>query len=218
MMVYGSYARGDYSKNSDIDLAILLDSKKFCHSDACKLIQYVGRAQKRYGVKVEPDFILDSEIELFNRGIFLDGRAFSDVYMYMKDGIILLGEDFRHLLAPPDSTMRVEGIQFDIIEEHFKRWLLHNLDSRVPNWFVSWSIVTAVNMMGSTRVGNRDESFGELERLLPSVRDLPTYRKFKSNSKKRKVLGVDEFLKLLKALESSVVTRKTPKVFRNNSN
>jgi len=207
VMVYGSYARGDYSKSSDIDLAVLLDSEKFCHSDASKLVQRVSRVQRRFGVKLEPDFILDSEVELFNRGILLDGRAVSDAYMYMKEGKILFGEDFRHLLTLPGRAMQVKGIQFGIIEEHFKRWLLHNLDSKVPNWFVSWSIVSAVNAMGSTRVRNREESLGELEKLLPNLRGLPVYRKFKSAKKTRDALTADEFLKLLKTLEHGVETR-----------
>jgi predicted nucleotidyltransferase len=54
VMVYGSYARGEYSKNSDIDLTVLLDSEKFCHSDASKLVQHVSRVQRRFGVRLEP--------------------------------------------------------------------------------------------------------------------------------------------------------------------
>lgn len=204
VMAYGSYARGDYSESSDIDLVILLDSEKFCRSDASKLIRCVRAVQRRYGVRLAPDFILDSEVELFNRGILLDGRALSDAHVYRKEGKILLGEDFRHLFVLPDSATPVGETQFYIIEEHFKRWLLRNLDSKVPHWFVSWSIVSAVNAMGSTRVDYGEESFVELERLLSNVRDLPAYRKFKSARKTRDVLAADEFLKMLKTLERAV--------------
>lgn len=81
IIAYGSFARGDYREGSDVDLAILLDFEKFTHLDANKLISWVKHVQRKYRVRVEPDFIFDDEIQLFNQGILLDGRAFSDVYM-----------------------------------------------------------------------------------------------------------------------------------------
>lgn len=210
IVAYGSFARGDYKEDSDIDLAILLDSEKLCHSDAARLIRCVRRIQRRYRVRLEPDFFLDEEIGLFNQGVLLDGRAFSDAYMYNRDGRVLFGQDFRNLFVVPQKVSHLGKNLLAIVEQHFKEWLLHNLEgTKVPNWMVSWTIIAAANAKGSINIASREDSFAALEKLFPAVTSSPIYQKFKEGGKKREILTPDEYLTLFRTLKSSIETDAT---------
>ena len=44
LILYGSYARGDYSEDSDIDLLILINKDKITHADKDKVITYLATA------------------------------------------------------------------------------------------------------------------------------------------------------------------------------
>lgn len=54
LILYGSYARGDYNGNSDIDLLILLDKKQITHSDKDNIAYPLYDIEFKTGVIISP--------------------------------------------------------------------------------------------------------------------------------------------------------------------
>jgi hypothetical protein len=75
------------------------------------------------------DIILDSEIELWNRGILLDGRSFNDLSFYNKDGKILFGEDIRKRFKLPSDFKEKAQINLELIEAEIEKMVLPLLPS-----------------------------------------------------------------------------------------
>lgn len=86
ILVYGSYARGDYKENSDIDVMILVDDgddeikKKF--NDVCDLaFDY----EMEYGIVISPlvknieHFMKWSEVLPFYRNVKQEGMAIDEI-------------------------------------------------------------------------------------------------------------------------------------------
>jgi len=87
IILYGSYARGDYNKNSDIDIMILTDlSDKEIAEYSSKLWEKCADIEIDYQIVISP---LIRNIDNFN--------SWSDVkpfYMnIIKEGVVLVGEE-----------------------------------------------------------------------------------------------------------------------------
>jgi uncharacterized protein len=54
LILYGSYARGDYNDESDIDLLILIDKDKVTHDDRVKISYPLYDIQFATGVLISP--------------------------------------------------------------------------------------------------------------------------------------------------------------------
>lgn len=54
LIVYGSYARGDYHEDSDIDLLILLDRDKITHDDEDKITYPLFDIEFKTGIIINP--------------------------------------------------------------------------------------------------------------------------------------------------------------------
>ena len=121
IMTYGSYARGNYRVSSDIDMLVVINSLSYDSGDLKSLIKICEACKEKFNVVVQMDIILDSEIELWNRGILLDGRSFSDLSFYNKDGKIVFGEDIRKRFKLPSDFKEKAQINLEIIEAEFKR-------------------------------------------------------------------------------------------------
>jgi len=68
------------------------------------------------------DIILDSEIDLWNKGILLGGHSFNDLSIYNKDGKILFGKDIRNEFRLPSDFQEKAQVNQEIIESESKRW------------------------------------------------------------------------------------------------
>ncbi|MES2702696.1 MAG: nucleotidyltransferase domain-containing protein [Bacteroidota bacterium] len=54
LILYGSYARGDYNEESDIDLLVLVDKDKICRDDEIKITYPLYDIQFQTGVLISP--------------------------------------------------------------------------------------------------------------------------------------------------------------------
>ena len=54
LILYGSYARGDFNESSDIDLLILIDKEKVTHEDRVNLSYPLYDIQFQYGILISP--------------------------------------------------------------------------------------------------------------------------------------------------------------------
>ena len=54
VILYGSYARGDYNDESDIDLLILIDKEKVTHDDRVKISYPLYDIQFDIGILISP--------------------------------------------------------------------------------------------------------------------------------------------------------------------
>jgi predicted nucleotidyltransferase len=203
VMVYGSFTRGMYNKGSDLDIVVELKAKQLCEADVRSLLDGLRAVQRKYGVKVDPDFMLDREIRLFRNGILLDGRAFSDEVMYRKDGRMVYGPDFRRGFQIPTNLGKLKGQVFDIVYEEVKRWAFRNPGRRVPWWFPSWAVTLCLNTSGILELNSHEDGCQAIEKLFPSILRKPWYQKFKTNPQ-ADIMTVDEFLVMLRFLERPV--------------
>ncbi len=207
VLAYGSFARGDYGPASDIDLAVLLDSRTLAEDHVRQLVRAIRRCHARYRVRLDADFLLDSEADLFNRGIVLHGRAFSDLAIYRDRGRVVYGEDLRRRLRVPPPSRRSRRLLLAVVESHFKEWLFHHPGRKVPWWFPAWATTVALNADGVLELRGREDMFGAVRTGWPTVWRLRAFRKVRENPK-RDVLTADEFLSLLRALRRQRAPRR----------
>jgi len=199
ILAYGSYARGDYRPDSDIDVLVVLDSKKYSSGDLKRLIEIAERGRGRFGVSLNMDIMLDSEIDLWNLGILLEGHSFIDLSFYRKNGKVLLGMDVRDRFKIPEDFEEKSRIQLGIVESEFKRWLLEEGGKRlsVPHWMTGWLLATFLNILGIIEV----TSFNETCRLIEKIPFLATTPEFKKYKEKNE-LTTDEFINLQRTIKS----------------
>ena len=169
VLVYGSFARGTHSTSSDLDVVVELEAARLREADVRSLLDGLKTVQRKYGVKVDPDFLLDREIRLFRNGILLDGRAFSDDTMYRKDGRMVYGSDFRRGFQIPADLVKLKDQSLDIVYEEFKRWVFRNPGRRVPWWYPSWSLTLCLNTSGILEVNDHSDGCRAVEKLFPSI-------------------------------------------------
>jgi len=198
ILAYGSYARRDYRPDSDVDLLIVLDSERYAAEDLRRLMELAKAAKKRYGASLNMDIMLDSEIDLWNRGILLEGHSFIDLSFYQKDGKILLGEDIRGRFRLPEDLEEKAKVLLCIVESEFKRWLLEGEGGRrlVPHWLTGWLLVTFLNTLGISEAVSFKETC-ELIEGIPFLAITPEFGKYRE----KKELAPDEFINLYRIIK-----------------
>jgi predicted nucleotidyltransferase len=61
LILYGSYARGDYRSDSDIDILILLDKDKITYEDQKRISSPLYRIELETGILISPNFYSKNE-------------------------------------------------------------------------------------------------------------------------------------------------------------
>ena len=198
ILAYGSYARGDYRPDSDIDLLVVLDSKRYSSGDLRKLVEVCEFCRKEFKVSLEMDILLDSEIDLWNRGILFEGHSFIDVSFYKKYGKVLLGTDIRDKFRLPKDLEEKARVLLGVIEAEFKRWFLEGKEGRrfVPHWMTGWLLVTFLNTLGIVDVTRFEETCKFIEKI-PFLATTPEFKKYRE----RRELTADEFINLYRIIK-----------------
>jgi len=192
ILVYGSYAKGDYKADSDIDFLVVLDSNRYSSKDLKSLIEICAFCRRKFNVSLEMDILLDSEINLWNQGILLEGHSFIDLSVY-KDGKVLFGTDVRDSFRLPEDLEEKAHVLLGIIEAEFKRWFLEGEEERrsVPHWMTGWLLVTFLNTLGIVNVPSFNETCKFIEKI-PILATTPEFKKYSEE----KELTPDEFINL----------------------
>jgi len=204
VLAYGSYARGDYKPESDIDLLVVLDSKRYSSKDMKSLIDICKFCKKEFNVLLQMDIWTESEIELWNKGILLDGHSFVDLSFYNKDGKVLFGRDIRNRFRLPTDIEKKACVLLDIIETEFKRWFFQQeSESRVPHWMTGWLLVTFLNTLGIADVAGFKETCASIKQI-PVLAGTPGFQKYEMERE----LEPDEFIRLYRVIKSEAQTRR----------
>ena len=200
ILAYGSYARGNYKPSSDIDLLVLVDSSVYHAKDLKSLIRTCETCKNKFNVIVQMDIILDSEIELWNKGILLDGHSFSDLSAYNKDGKILFGKDIRNWFKLPSDFQEKAQTNLEIIEAEFKRWFCHSYHetgkNQVPHWMTGWLLCTFLNTLGIVEIASFEETCMHVDNI-PNVAETSSFQKYKA----KKELTAEEFVALYRTIK-----------------
>ena len=205
VLAYGSYARGDYKPESDIDLLAVLDSKRYSSKDMKSLIDICKFSKKEFNVSLQMDIWTESEIELWNKGILLDGHSFVDLSFYNKDGKVLFGRDIRNRFRLPTDIEKKAYVLLDIIETEFKRWFFQQeSEGRVPHWMTGWLLVTFLNTLGIVNVASFTEACAIIEKI-PVLADTPEFQKYEMERE----LEPDEFIRLYRIIKTRSDTAKS---------
>ena len=61
ILTYGSFARGDYKPNSDIDLLVVVDSLRYCAKDLTSLMKIRENSKAKFHAGMDMDIIFDSK-------------------------------------------------------------------------------------------------------------------------------------------------------------
>ena len=212
ILAYGSYARGDYTPDSDIDLLVVLDSNMYSSKDMRRLVEISEYCEEEFKVSLYMDIILDSEVELWNRGILLEGHSFIDLSFYKREGKVLFGIDIRDKFRLPEDLEEKAYVLLGIIEAEFKRWFIEGGGKRmlVPHWLTGWLLVTFLNTIGIAEVTSFEETCELIERI-PLLETTPEFKKYRD----RKELTADEFIKLfrrIKQYSQKKTSRETEKL------
>jgi len=145
------------------------------------------------------DIILDSEIELWNKGILFDGHSFIDLSFYNKEGKVLFGEDIRNKFRPPKDLREKAQVLLKVIEAEFKRWFFQEgIEGKlVPYWMTGWLLVTFLNTLGILDVGNFEETCAYIAKI-PSLAATVEFKKYRAKQE----LEADEFINLYRIIKS----------------
>jgi len=201
VLAYGSYARGDYRPDSDIDLLVVLDSARYSSKDLKRLTEIHRFCKKEFNVSLQMDVWLDSEIELWNRGILLEGHSFIDLSFYNKEGKVLFGIDVRNKFKLPEDIKEKAKILLGIIESEFKRWFFEQESERnVPHWMTGWLLVTFLNTLGIVDVVSFKDTCALIKRTF--LADTPEFQKYQMKQE----LEPDEFIRLFRTVKSEAHT------------
>lgn len=82
IILFGSYAKRTYGKNSDIDVAIILDEKK--PADELLITEIIDKLEKRFKKEIQPHYYTTKEFEKLKK---THDRLVEEI---AKDGIVLM--------------------------------------------------------------------------------------------------------------------------------
>jgi len=200
VLACGSYARGDYEPESDIDLLVVVDSARYSSNDLKSLIAICRFCHKEFGISLDMDIILDSEIELWNQGILLDGHSFTDLSVYNKEGKVLFGTDVRSRFKLSSDIKEKAQVLLSIIEAEFKLWFCrHEGRIHVPHWMTGWLLVTFLNTLGIVDITSFTETCASIDKI-PVLASTHEFQKYK----RERELDPDEFIRLSNIVRSEV--------------
>lgn len=180
---------------------MVVDSKRYTSKDLRKLVEICKFCNKEFKVSFEMDIILDSEIDLWNKGILLEGHSFIDISFYKKEGKVLLGTDIRERFRLPKDLKEKAHVLLGIIEAEFKRWFFEGQGEKrfVPHWMTGWLLVTFLNTLGIVNVTSLEETCASIEKNASFLAATPQFKKYKE----KKELTPDEFIKLYRLIKKS---------------
>jgi len=200
VLACGSYARGDYGRESDIDVLVVVDSTRYSSDDLKRLIEICRFCHREFKISLDMDIILDSEIELWNQGILLDGHSFTDLSVYNKEGKVLFGTDVRSRFRLPPDIKEKAHVVLGIIEAEFKLWFCrHEGRIGVPHWMTAWLLVTFLNTLGIVDVTSFTETCALIEKI-PVMASTHEFQKYKGERE----LEPNEFIRLFNVIRSEV--------------
>jgi predicted nucleotidyltransferase len=204
ILAYGSYARRDYRPDSDIDLLVVFDSKRYSSEDLNNIIEVCKTCREEFKVSFQMDIWVDSEIDLWNKGILLEGHSFIDLFFYRKDGRVLFGADIRDRFKLPRDVEAKARVLLGVIEAEFKRWFLEGEGERqfVPHWMTGWLLVTFLNTLGIIDVTSIKETCEHIEKI-PAIAARKEFEKYK----RKEELTPDEFINLHRIIKSHTQKR-----------
>ena len=199
VLAYGSYVRGDYRADSDVDVLVVVDSSRYSSLDLRSLVEVCVFCKKEFKVALQMDVILDLEIDLWNKGILFDGHSFVDLSFYKREGVVLFGVDVRERFKVPGDFREKARDVLGIVEAEFKRWFCqgHGRKRFVPHWMTGWLLATFLNVLGIVDVPSFEETCGQIGKISVLSR-MPMLEKYR----KKKELTTDEFIELLRAIKS----------------
>jgi len=196
VLAYGSYARGDYRADSDVDVLVVVDSSRYSSADLKSLVEVCVFCKMEFKVALQMDVILDLEIDLWNKGILLDGHSFVDLSFYKREGVVLFGVDVREgFRVPEDFGKRARDV-LGIVEAEFRRWFCQGHGRRrfVPHWMTGWLLATFLNVLGIVDVPSFEETCEQVGKV-PVLAGTSMFEKFR----RKRELTVDEFIELMRA-------------------
>lgn len=214
ILTYGSFGRGDYKPSSDIDVLVVVDSLRYCTKDLISLMKILENCKAEFHVDMDIDIILDSEIDLWDKGILSQGHHFSHLSTnYNKDAKVIFGEDIRHRFRLPPDFEEKARLNLELIEAEYKEWSLHYYHyhtkddpyyESVPYYMTYWLLATFLNAHGILEITNFDEMCKYIDRF-PSVAETSSFKKFRKT--KGTELTDDEFINLLRIVKTATPER-----------
>jgi len=201
VLAYGSFARGDYRPDSDVDVLVVVDSSRYSSADLKSLVEICVFCKKEFKVALLMDVILDLEIDLWNKGVLLDGHSFIDLSFYKRDGVVLFGADVREKFRVPEDFREKARDVLGVVEAEFMRWfcLGHGRRRFVPHWMAGWVLASFLNVLGFVDVPGFKETC-ELVGRVPVVAGMPMFEKFRM----KRELTADEFIELVRVVKGYV--------------
>jgi len=201
VLAYGSYARGDYRPDSDVDVLVVVDSSRYSSADLKGLVDICVFCKKEFGIALQMDVILDSEIDLWNKGILLDGHSFCDLSFYRREGVVLFGVDVRDRFRVPRDVEEKARDVLGIVEAEFKRWFCQGHGRRrfVPHWMTGWLLAAFLNTLGFVDVPGFRETCEQVGQI-PVLAGTSMFGKFR----RKRELTADEFIELVRLIKGCV--------------
>jgi len=147
------------------------------------------------------DVVLDLEVDLWNKGILLDGHSFVDLSFYKKEGKVLYGVDVRDRFRVPVDFRDKARDALGVVEAEFKRWFCQGHGRRrfVPHWMTGWVLASFLNVLGFVDVPGFEETC-ELAGRVPVLAGTSMFEKYR----KKKELTADEFIELVRIVKGYV--------------
>jgi len=203
VLAYGSYARGDYRPDSDLDVLVVVDSSRYSSVDLKRLVEICIFCKKEFKVALQMDVILDLEIDLWNKGILLDGHSFVDLSFYKNEGVVLFGVDVRDRFRVPEDFREKARDVLGVVEAEFKHWFCqgHGRKRFVPHWMTGWVLAAFLNILGFVDVPGFKETCDHVAQI-PVLAATPMFEKFR----RKRELTADEFIELMRMIKGYVAT------------
>jgi hypothetical protein len=206
--------------SSDIDVLVVVDSLRYCKKDLISLMKILENCKAKFHVGMDMDIILDSEIDLWNNGIFSDGHHFSHLSTNCnKDAKVIFGEDIRRRFRLLSDFEEKARLNLENIEAEYLTWVLHYYHyhpkddpyyesvpyyKSVPYYMTYCLLTTFLNAHGIVEITGFDEMCQYVDRF-PSVAETSSFKKFRKA--KGTELTDDEFMNLLRIVKTATPKR-----------